>query len=110
MKTATKKNSKWFKSHRSFKIGFYQVPWFHYLNKSMYLINIHEDFITINSNISFFIFQLICILAKTVLSFELDGFFFSRGFRCCTQENKFCHLSYVLYSALGTLKYKNCVF
>ena len=57
---------------------------------------------TIYSNIKFFIFQLICIVAKMVITFEPVGFF-SCGFRCCTQENKFCHLNHVLYSTLGTL-------
>ena len=47
---------------------------------------------TIYSNIKFFIFQLICILAKMVITFEPVGIF-SCGFRCCTQENKFCHLN-----------------
>ena len=28
---------------------------------------------------------------------------FSCDFRCCTQENKFCHSNYVLHSTLGTL-------
>ena len=45
---------------------------------------------TIYKNIKFFIFQLICILAKMVITFEPVGIF-SCGFRCCTQENKFCH-------------------
>ena len=57
---------------------------------------------TIYSNIKFFIFQLICILAKMFITFEPVGIF-SCGFRCCTQENKFCHLNHVLYSTLGTL-------
>ena len=57
---------------------------------------------TIYSNIRFFIFQLICILAKMVITFEPVGIF-SCGFRCYTQENKFCHLNHVLYSTLGTL-------
>ena len=58
---------------------------------------------TIYSNIKFFVFQLICILAKMVITFEPVGIF-SCGFRCCTQENKFCHLNHVLYSMLGTLE------
>ena len=33
VKTASK-NSKRFKSYRSFKIGFQLVPWFHYLKNS----------------------------------------------------------------------------
>ena len=45
---------------------------------------------TIYNNIKFFIFQLICILTKMVITFEPVGFF-SCGFQCCTQENKFCH-------------------
>ena len=57
---------------------------------------------TIYSNIKFFIFQLICILAKMVITFEPVGMF-SCSFRCRTQENKFCHLNHVLYSMLGTL-------
>ena len=57
---------------------------------------------TIYSNIKFFIFQQICILAKMVITFEPVGIF-SCGFRCCTQENKFCHLNHVFYSTLGTL-------
>ena len=57
---------------------------------------------TIYSNIKFFIFQLICILAEMAITFEPVGIF-SCGFRCCTQENKFCHLNHVLYSTLGTL-------
>ena len=49
---------------------------------------------TICSNVKFFIFQLICKLAKMVITFEPGGFFFfSCDFRCCTQENKFCHLN-----------------
>ena len=58
--------------------------------------------ITIYSNIKFFIFHLICILAKMVVTFEPVGIF-SCSFRCCTQENKFCHLNHVFYSTLGTL-------
>ena len=57
---------------------------------------------TIYSNIKFFILQLICILAKMVITFEPVGNFSCR-FRCCIQENKFCHLHHVLYSTLGTL-------
>ena len=57
---------------------------------------------TIYSNIKFFIFQLICILAKLVITFEPVGIF-PCSFRCCTQEDKFCHLNHVLYSMLGTL-------
>ena len=41
---------------------------------------------TIYSNMKFFIFQLICILAKMVITFEPVGIF-SCGFRCCIQEN-----------------------
>ena len=48
---------------------------------------------TIYSNIKFFIFQLICILAKMVITFEPVGIF-SCGFRCCTQENKSCLVVY----------------
>ena len=59
-------------------------------------------FKTIYSNIKFIIFQLICILAKMVITFEPVGIF-SYGFRCCFQENIFCHLNHVLYSTLGTL-------
>ena len=60
---------------------------------------------TIYRNIKFFIFQLICILAKIVITFEpvVIFFIFSCDFRCCTQENKFCHLNHVFYSTLGTL-------
>ena len=54
---------------------------------------------TVYSNIKFFIFQLICILAKMVITFEPVGIF-SCGFRCCTQDNKFCHLNHVFYSTL----------
>ena len=50
---------------------------------------------TIYSNIKFFIFQLICILAKMGVTFEPVGIC-SCGFRCCTHENKFCHLNHVL--------------
>ena len=57
---------------------------------------------TIYSNIKFFIFQLICILAKMVITFEPVEIF-SCGFQCCTQDNKFRHLNHVLYSTLGTL-------
>ena len=57
---------------------------------------------TIYSNIKLFIFQLICILAKMVITIEPAGIF-SCGFRCCAQENKFYHLNHVLYSTLGTL-------
>ena len=56
----------------------------------------------IYSNIKFFIFQLICILAKMVITFEPVEIF-SGGFRCCTQDKKFCHLNHVLYFMLGTL-------
>ena len=48
---------------------------------------------TIYSNIGFFIFQLICILAKMIITFEPVGTF-SCGFRCCTQKNNFCHLEH----------------
>ena len=57
---------------------------------------------TIYGNIKLFKFQLICILAKMVITFEPVGMF-SCGFQCCTQENKFCHLNHDLYSTLGTL-------
>ena len=51
---------------------------------------------TTYSNFKVFIFQLICILAKMIITFESVGIF-SCGFRCCTQENKFCHLSTLPY-------------
>ena len=57
---------------------------------------------TIYSNIKCFIFQLICILAKMVITFNPIGIF-SCGYRCCTQENKFCHLNPVFHSTLWTL-------
>ena len=57
---------------------------------------------TIYNNIKCFIFQLICILAKMVVTFEPVGMF-SCSFRYCTQENKLCHLNHALFSMLGTL-------
>ena len=55
---------------------------------------------TIYSNTKFFIFQLICILAKMVITFEPVGFFFHAVFDAVLQ--KICHLNHVFYSTLGT--------
>ena len=57
---------------------------------------------TVYSYIPFFIFQLICIMTKMVVTFEQAGTY-SCGFRSCTQDNKFCYLNHVFYSTLGTL-------
>ena len=55
---------------------------------------------TIYSNVKFFIFQLICIVAKMVITFAPVGIF-SCGFRCCTQENKFYHLNQSFFLRWG---------
>ena len=57
---------------------------------------------TIYSNVKFFIFQLICIVAKMVITFAPVGIF-SCGFRCCTQENKFYHLNQSFFYAGDSL-------
>ena len=58
---------------------------------------------TIFSYITFFLFQLICILAKMVVTSE-PARTYSCGFRSCTQENKFCHSNHVFYSQWGLFK------
>ena len=81
----------------------FKVFQFSFLFKFDYPCDITEYCIvglkTIYSNIGFFIFQLICILAKMVITFEPVETF-SCGFRCCTQKNNFCHLEHVFYSTL----------
>ena len=52
---------------------------------------------TIYSNIKFFIFQLMCILAKKVITFGHVGMFHA------VFDAVLCHLNHVFYSTPGAL-------
>ena len=94
-----------------FQLLFFFFFFFFFFLNSITLCDITEYCIvglkTIYSNIIFFfffffLFHLICILTQMVITFEPVGIF-SCSFRFCAQENTFCHLSHVVYSALGIL-------